>query len=157
MPVAFILVALFALKHFLANDPLQCRYTVKGLAQTNWILPMCARASVHSVLTLVLVLGYWIKMGKEVAIPLLLGVMAIDFLSHFALDRARVSKEFFGRFQVASAEDLAQMSLDYQSKNPAVVKAAQLRSESNKLFWWSEGFLNLMYALWFIEMAFLVQ
>jgi hypothetical protein len=157
MPVVYIVIALFALKHFLASYPLQCSYTVKGLGSSGWFKPMLARCSIQSACTALLALGYWMKTGAGINVTLLVAVMGLDFVSHFLIDRMKVSPEFLGRYQVASPQELAQMAVDYQSKDIAVVKAAQAESDSNKYFWWCDGLCHLLYGLVGLYMAYLIQ
>lgn len=157
MPVLYMVIALFALKHFLASYPLQCSYTVKGLGSSNWFLPMLARCSVPAITTMVLVLGIWHKMGVSLNVTLLAVVMAIDFVSHFLIDRMKVSGGLFGRFQVASPQELAQIAIDYTSKDPAVVEAAQAESDSNKYFWWVDGFCHLLYGAIGLTQIYLIM
>lgn len=157
MPVVYIVIALFALKHFLASYPLQTSYTVKGLSSSGWFVPMLARCGIQAGCTMLLTLGFWYKMGASFNGMLLVSVMAIDFVSHFLIDRMKVSPEFLGRFQVASPQELAQMQIDYTSKDPGVVVAAQAESDSNKYFWWADGFCHLLYGVIGLTMAYLIQ
>jgi hypothetical protein len=157
MMSTFVLIALFALKHFLASYPLQCSYTVKGLGSTDWVKPMLARAGVQAVCTALLAVGYWMVMGKATNLPLLAMVAGIDFVSHFLIDRVKVSKEFLGHFMVASSAELQQAAIDYTSPNRSVVAAAQAKSDSNKYFWWADGLIHLVYALIGLGMAYLIQ
>jgi hypothetical protein len=144
----YIVIALFALKHFLASYPFQCSYTVKGLQQDpGWLVPMLARSSVFGVLTAALVAGYWMYAGHPINWVLLAAVSLGDMASHIVIDRIKVSGDMLGGFQVASPQEISQMKIDYQSKDPAVVKAAQAESDSNKYFWWVDGACHLAYGL----------
>lgn len=157
MMVPVALIVALAFKHFFANYPLQCSYTVKGLGQSGWFRPMLARCSVHGLATLAVVMVYWMRSGHAVDISLLALVVAFDMVSHLLIDRFKVDKEFLGRFSVSSHAELIQMAEDYKSKDHSVVMAAQAKSDSNKYFWWSDGMIHMMYAVCALYIACLVK
>lgn len=89
----FVLLVLFQVKHFLADYPLQNAYML-GKFNPGWgfVGPLAAHAGVHGALTvfvtaLVLPPSPW---------PLVFG--AVDFVTHFAIDRIKASPRLLGRF-----------------------------------------------------------
>lgn len=157
MMLPVVLIALMALKHFVASYPLQCSYTVKGLGSSNWLLPMLARCSIHGAATIIVILSWWWHNGEPMRWSILAIVAGADMLSHFVIDRVKVSSELLGKYQVASPQELAQIAIDYQSKDASVVAAAQAESDSNKYFWWVDGGCHLLYGLVGIAIACLAQ
>jgi hypothetical protein len=91
LKLAFILLVLFQIKHFLADFPLQFPFMVrrKGLPGWQFLLPLCAHCAIHALFTLLIVLwvdpNYWWLAGA-------------DFLIHFVLDRMKAGPFYFGRF-----------------------------------------------------------
>lgn len=156
MALAFLLLGALFIKHWVANYPLLTSYTAQGLSTTDgngWIKPMLARAGIHAALTAGIVVLFSIFSSLPLNIPALICVAAIDLIAHLVLDRAKVDPELLGQFQVASAAELAQIQIDYTSKSPAVVAAAQAKSQSNLYFWWGTGLIYVAYSLVYIEMA----
>lgn len=79
----FILIAIFQIKHFVADYPLQNVYMLGKFKVTEWELPLAAHAAVHMALTFVIVLFY-------LPIELALSMAFLDLSIHFAVDRAKV-------------------------------------------------------------------
>jgi len=87
MKLAFLLLAVFQIKHFLCDYPLQTQYMLgKFKGGRDWIMPLLAYAGVHAAGTYVISL--LVTKLLYVAIPLAL----FDFAAHFTIDRIKVLK-----------------------------------------------------------------
>lgn len=80
-----VMMILFPIKHFLADFPLQNLYMLgkakQGLA---WILPLSAHCSVHSALSLCIIL---------LINPRLFWLVGLEFMAHFVIDRIKVCQK----------------------------------------------------------------
>ncbi|HEV7376315.1 MAG TPA: hypothetical protein VGN95_16490 [Pyrinomonadaceae bacterium] len=98
----FFLLAIYQLKHWLADYRFQTAYMLrKGAGGFDWILPLTAHASVHAFLTLLIVAGA--AVGRILAgssYPLLwVALPFFDFLIHFVVDRIKAAPSLGGRWQ----------------------------------------------------------
>ncbi len=92
LSMAFVLLVVFQLKHFLADYPLQRPYML-GKAQEGWgfVWPLIAHCLVHSSLTLIVLLIcsrldlWWLAL--------------VDFTVHFIMDRIKSGPNFLGRYR----------------------------------------------------------
>lgn len=78
-----ILIAVFQLKHFIADYLLQGKYMLGKFKLVGWELPLFAHASVHMAMTFLIVffyLPFWMALILSV----------FDMMIHFAIDRLKV-------------------------------------------------------------------
>lgn len=85
-----LLLAVFQVKHYVADFPLQTRYMLRK-TRDDWsfVAPLALHCGVHAVLTLAVV------MYVE---PSLWWLAVFDFGSHFIMDRLKASRRYLGRF-----------------------------------------------------------
>jgi hypothetical protein len=78
------------LKHFIADFPLQNKYMLgKFKPFPDYILPLATHSTVHAIGTAILVFSFhW---------PL--WFIALDFVSHFIIDRIKASPNFGGKWK----------------------------------------------------------
>lgn len=88
----FILLAIFQIKHFLADYLLQNKYMLNKFNLTGWILPLSAHAGVHALFTFGIVTAI---LSLQLGIILAL----FDFIAHFTIDRIKASPNLLGRFK----------------------------------------------------------
>lgn len=75
------LIALFSLKHFLADFVIQTNWVARGKeARVGWLVPLTAHVATHAAMTLVISLA---------VAPQLWWIALVDFAVHFAIDRAK--------------------------------------------------------------------
>lgn len=90
MKTLFTLLIVFHVKHYLADFPLQTKYMLRKVrVGTEWIIPLTVHCLVHAVFTFFICLYYR---------PELWWLLAVDFLSHFLMDRIKASPNLLGRF-----------------------------------------------------------
>lgn len=80
----FVVLALFAIKHFVADFWLQTAYMITGKSRggAEWIPPLALHCGVHSVLSLALICSIR---------PNAAYLVVIEFILHFVIDRAKTS------------------------------------------------------------------
>jgi hypothetical protein len=87
----FTLLAVYQMKHFLSDFPLQRPYMLrKFMGGTAWILPLAAHAGVHAAFTLAITL---------VVRPALWWLCLLDFTVHFIVDRIKAAPTWGGRWK----------------------------------------------------------
>lgn len=94
MKTLFILLVVFQFKHWLCDYPLQRPYMLnKFKGGTAWILPLCAHAGVHALLTFIVtsICSRSAVTGAALA--------ALDFVVHFAVDRVKAAPTWGGRWK----------------------------------------------------------
>lgn len=161
----FLLLAIFQIKHFIADYPLQTEYMLgKFKTGTNWILPMCAHVGVHGLFTFticIFYIGFWLS--------LLLAFT--DMFIHFIMDRIKASPDMLGRFKSLSASefrnfieteailnDKLSKILDSTSSTPEealnvvhekieFIASKNIKKINNTYFWWSLGFDQMIHHL----------
>lgn len=88
-----MLIALFLIKHFIADFPLQIQWMVFGKGKVKgWILPLLAHASVHGALTAFILMFY-------VNILTALAIGGLEIIAHFSIDRVKASPNLLGGFK----------------------------------------------------------
>lgn len=86
----FLLMIVFQVKHFVADFILQHNYMLKKIRpQWDFILPLTLHCLVHGVMTLLICLVFR---------PDLWWLSAVDFFTHFFLDRLRSGPRYLGRY-----------------------------------------------------------
>ena len=138
----WLLLALYQIKHFVADYLLQGKYMLgKFKPFPAFILPLTAHCAVHAVFTFLIAICF---KGLGFAIFLAL----LDAGIHFAVDRVKASPEMLGRFQPLTKGEyptVLQMSMGIMpvpievSEHSAKVQWAKDRLKSNVWFWWSIG------------------
>ena len=92
-----IIFAAFLVKHFLADFPLQFPFMVIGKGkEKDWILPLFAHASIHGILTFLIL----IVVTKNVLFSL--SVSLLEIIVHLSIDRVKASPYLLGRFKDTS-------------------------------------------------------
>lgn len=87
----FALLAIYQLKHFLADYVFQTEYMLnKGKRGWAWVAPLFCHVSVHALFTSVIV---------SFVNPSLWWLAWVDFAVHFTMDRIKASPNFMGRWQ----------------------------------------------------------
>lgn len=128
----FLLLALFQVKHFFADFPLQTPYMLQKFKLKGWVLPLAAHAVVQASFTILI--SIWLK--PELAV--LLGLF--DFVVHFIMDRIKASPNLLGRYKLLSAAEY-----------PGATLAAR---KSNTYFWWALGFDQMVHQLSYLVIIF---
>lgn len=91
MITLFVILALFQLKHFIADYPLQGTYMLgKFKGGWEWVKPLLAHVAVHAVFTTTIVSFFR---------PSLWWLGLLDAFIHFTMDRIKASPNLLGRFK----------------------------------------------------------
>lgn len=125
----------------------------------DFLGPLTAHCLVHAVFTFAIVI--WLT-----PVALALGLAGLDFVIHFIMDRLKAGPKYLGRFKTMTKEDFssheyamgtfahrAKTEKDpvvrmYNQNEEAVYKNKwQQKLLSNKLFWWSLGFDQMIHHL----------
>ena len=89
----FTLLIVFQVKHFVCDYPLQGQYMLGKFKETGWVLPLLSHSLVHGLATLIIALAF--------GIPTLLafGLMLLDVIIHFTMDRIKASPNMLGVYK----------------------------------------------------------
>ncbi len=92
LELAFILLVVYQLKHFVCDFPLQRGWMLNKI-RPGWdfIPPLSAHAAVHSLASLAIIF----VMHK----PQLWWLAIVDFAAHFIMDRIKAGPKYLGRFK----------------------------------------------------------
>ncbi len=155
----FILLILFQLKHFIADYPLQTEYML-GKFRDDWgfFKPLFIHCLVHWIFTYFIVFSYThnIELSGSLA--------AFNAIIHFFMDRIKAGKRYMGRWKPVTTTEYINAKqvintnqikdgkfainyegeVDLQSFN---IDTAKNKLRSNKLFWWSIGFDQMIHHL----------
>ncbi len=87
-------MAIFQIKHFIADFPLQLPYMLKKF-RPGWdfLLPLTTHCAVHALFTLSTVIFFN---------PKLWWLAIFDFVAHFIMDRLKAGPRYLGRWNDAS-------------------------------------------------------
>lgn len=177
MKLIFILLFLFQIKHFLADYILQVPYNYflgKFKLDNGWILPLTAHCLIHAYFTLIIcIITLGLNDGYTALLP------CLDFIIHFIMDRFKASPKLLGRFKNISKADFENYYDKLQSLNtwlnennriryPATFNSIEnkiddLKSnwresvKSNKYFWISLGFDQLIHHLTHYWLIYLIM
>jgi hypothetical protein len=147
----FALLAVFQLKHFLADYPLQNRYMLGKFSKDPfvWVPALSAHAGVHALGTaLIASWAYFfaaVQHSNTGTWARILLLAAVDFVAHFVMDRIKADPDLLGRFKSVSAQDyqsFVRMAAGEDSDHPEIANAARQAKErlrSNTFFWWALG------------------
>lgn len=149
----FKLLAIFQLKHFLADYPLQNEYML-GKFKSDWgfFKPLLAHCSVHAGFTFIIVL---VANGEQKDVFwVALGLALIDGTIHFFMDRIKAGWKYLGRFKSLSKDEYADAKKESMrpTRTGGILpdwdkQDAQRKLRDNKLFWWSLGFDQMVHHL----------
>ncbi len=88
--LAFVLLVIYQIKHFVADFPLQREYMLKKVSPDwDFLLPLTTHCLVHAALTFAIVL---------VVRPQMWWLSLLDFVVHFLMDRIKSGPKYLGRF-----------------------------------------------------------
>lgn len=165
----WILLILFQLKHFIADYPLQNEYMLGKFKNTGWIKPLSAHCGVQAMFTYLIAVFALPNAPKSVGVAL--GLAALDFSIHFTMDRIKASPKMLGRYESISkdqyrglieSQKLAQSGADYiivpelVGESKRILKEIEGKFKSNKYFWWSLGFDQMIHHLTDVLIVFLI-
>lgn len=77
------LIAVFQIKHFLADYIWQGRYMLGKFKDSGWCKPLSAHCGVHFAMTFLIVIYH-------LPIEWAIGLAVLDFMIHFTVDRVKV-------------------------------------------------------------------
>lgn len=144
MLLIFVLLAIYQLKHFLADYPLQRPWMLKKfLGGRAWIAPLAAHAGVHGLFTFLIAFvlmstGWWFALQLAI----------LDFGIHFVMDRIKASPKLMGRWKALSgpeymiyADTVKVCCRDNACGCPgnADYQQAKKMIRGNTYFWWALG------------------
>jgi len=89
----FQLLVIFQIKHFLADFPLQTEYMLGKFNAKDWELPLFTHAAVHALMTFGIVMYF---LGN---VEIAAGMMMLDLVTHFTIDRVKASPYMFGKYK----------------------------------------------------------
>ena len=89
----FQLLVIFQIKHFLADFPLQTEYMLGKFNAKDWELPLFTHAAVHALMTFGIVMYF---LGN---VEIAAGMMMLDLVTHFTIDRIKASPYMFGKYK----------------------------------------------------------
>lgn len=136
--MTIFLMLVFNLKHFVADYPLQTPFMLgKFKEDKSFVTPLAAHCGVHAVFTFTL--SYLFMQNATIAFNL----AVFDFTVHFIMDRIKAAPVFLGRFQALSKAEM--MKTLAEAKCPLTKQVAQDKLRSNKMFWWSLGFDQMVH------------
>lgn len=163
----WILLAVFQIKHFIADYPLQTPYMLGKFKDKDWIKPLAAHCGVQALFTFIIAattLGWY----NHKATLVVTGVALIDFTIHFIMDRIKASPKMLGRYESLSKEQFKGLSearslavrgighkvLDQTSKFE--IAKIDAKFKGNKYFWWALGFDQMVHHLTDILIIYLI-
>lgn len=93
MTLLILLLVLFETKHFVADYLLQSQYMLgKSKPFPQFILPLAFHSYIHAILS------YLIVFLTLFDTKLALAIAAIDFITHFIIDRIKADPNLLGRY-----------------------------------------------------------
>lgn len=87
--IAFSLVLIFNLKHFVADFMQQTPYMLGKFKDVGWGLPLATHCAVHAGYTFIIVMAFAIAYA-EIHWGLAFAMALFDFCCHFIIDRFKV-------------------------------------------------------------------
>lgn len=173
--VAFfaLVAALFQLKHFLSDYPLQTPWMLGKFKDVGWVKPLAAHCAVHAVFT------FTISVILTGNVLLSMGVALLDSSLHFVMDRVKASPKLLGRYEALTKADfkahaakmerlnkemydltLFQDSLEYAAEKQTQINDENVewlaKLKSNTYFWWSLGVDQTFHHLTDLGVAFII-
>jgi hypothetical protein len=91
MTIVVLLLALFAVKHYLADWQFQTKWMVEGkrLRGVGFIIPLATHAGIHAGLTLYVVLAFAVLVSSWWIAGWALACALFDLSAHFLMDRLK--------------------------------------------------------------------
>lgn len=110
----FVLLVLFQTKHFICDFPLQGVYMLRKMDKEHWEVPLLAHTAVHSIGTLLIVLGslLYYDVHLLLLLQLGLGLACIDLVLHFLVDRIKASPNLGGKYKPTEPRFWINLGLD---------------------------------------------
>lgn len=129
METVFLLMIVFQIKHYIADYPLQTDYMLGKFKEKDgeWELPLLAHCGVHSFFTMFIALVFLVPIEQAFCFGL------IDLLIHFTMDRIKASPTALGKYEALTKKTFP--------------TATPEEKRSNKLFWFSLGFDQMIHHL----------
>lgn len=144
----FMLLVIFEIKHDLADFEWQNAYMLqKFKADWGFFKPLAVHCAVHAFCTFFIVWA-WYWHTPNMPILSILAIPALDFITHFVMDRIKAGPKYLGRFKTINEFEYNyhQQEINRAVKEGAIYnchKAENLfysRMRSNNCFWSSLGF-----------------
>jgi hypothetical protein len=137
----FLLLAMYQLKHFLADYPLQLPWML-GKFKAGWafVKPLSSHCVVHAYFTFLISALFLAAVHGPGYGPLPFYLAAFDFVVHFIMDRIKASPSYLGRFEALSKKEMTNI-LSYVGTlgEDGVREYFGHELRSNRFFWWSLG------------------
>lgn len=151
------LLFLFQFKHLLADYFLQNEYMLGKFKKEGWIMPLAAHAGVHALMTFAICATFLLPlflMGDlflTLATVFLCAVLSgFDFVVHFIMDRIKASPSLLGRYKPVTKEQYIECKDILNSDavfGESTINSARDKLDSNRKFWWSIGFDQMVHHL----------
>lgn len=88
----FILLALFQVKHFICDYPLQTQYMLQKANKEKWFLPLLSHAFIHALGTFIVVSVFSVELAFLLSVS--------DLFFHFIIDRIKASPNIGNRWGI---------------------------------------------------------
>lgn len=145
MYLILFLLVVYQLKHFLADYIFQTEYMLgKFKTGWDWVKPLAAHCLVHGLFTWLIVYACTLDPIKAYHL------FYVDFIVHFIMDRIKAGPRWLGRFKPVTAFEYHDYKhfLKYPDPNANLDETECRKAlRSNKLFWWSLGFDQMIHHL----------
>jgi len=156
----FALLVAYQVKHFVADYPLQGKFMLRKFHRDPrvWVPALAAHAGVHALAT-ALIASWALYFSQRLttnvgAWNIIIGLAALDFVVHFAMDRLKASPDLLGRFkpltgeEYAAAQQLASLApCDDGCPSEMGRRRGLQRIRGNTYFWWALGFDQMVHHL----------
>ena len=150
MGTLFLLLILYQIKHLVIDYPLQGTYMLgKFKPGWDWVGPLLAHVALHAVGTYLIAIWF---VGPLFA----LWLAVIDMLLHGAMDRIKASPNLLGRFKALMYEK-PKVIAALDNWSPVVQQEARDKLFSDKMFWNSLGFDQMIHHLTHYLIIFLIM
>lgn len=145
----FILLVVFQLKHFIVDYPLQTEYHL-GKFRDDWgfFWPLFNHCLLHALAAGNIVIWFG-ESHPNLKLAIVLGLF--NGTIHFFMDRIKAGKKYMGRWKPLTAEQWIQAKKDSRYLNlensMPLIEQAEKKLNSNRYFWWSIGFDQMVHHL----------
>ena len=163
-PEILVLLAVFHVKHLLADFIFQTRYHLGKFSPkaSVWVPALAAHALVHATLTFCIALPW--------GAPQALALALFDASIHFTMDRIKAGPKLLGRFKALSGPEYQNVAARLQSVEVLIADAQgdqlnrllEVRREcwqrlnGNTYFWWALGLDQMVHGLTDLLVAYLL-
>jgi hypothetical protein len=140
MLLVFVLLAIFQLKHFICDYPLQRSWILFKFHPhwKSWIPALAAHAAVHALFTFAIVFFLFSWTTFDFALSL----AAFDFAIHFIMDRIKAGPKLMGRWKPLTSNEYS-MCKDAVAESGNAMAKCKLRD--NGYFWYALGFDQMVH------------